>query len=83
MFSHGRAQNVAALVSATILVFFMSLETFREAIPKFSQAEAGEFQDINLALIVILIGMFVAGAIAMDGIYLFKDNVHYLVGRAP
>jgi cation diffusion facilitator family transporter len=140
MFGHGRAQNVAALVSATILVFFMSLETFREATPKFFQAEASEFQDINLALIVILVGMFVvaipivdilkvksrgasvkaqlisllkdevsyiagltavvlvaqgynladpvasmfvAAVIALGGIYLFKDNVHYLVGRAP
>jgi len=141
MFGHGRAQNVAALVSATILIFFMSLETFREAIPKFFQTpEAGEFQNTNLALIVILVGMFVvaiptidilrvktrgasvkaqlvallkdefsyvaaliavvlvaqgyysadpiasmfvAAVIAIGGLYLFKDNVHYLVGRAP
>jgi len=141
MFGHGRAQNVAALVSATILISFMSLETFREAVPKFFQApEAGEFQNINLALIVILVGMFVvaiptidilrvkargasvkaqlvallkdevsyvaaliavvlvaqgyywadplastivASVIASSGLYLFKDNVHYLVGRAP
>jgi len=140
MFGHGRAQNVAALVSATILISFMSLETFREAVPKFFQApEAGEFQNINLALIVILVGMFVvaiptidilrvkargasvkaqlvallkdevsyvaaliavvlvaqgyywadplastivASVIASSGLYLFKDNVHYLVGRA-
>jgi len=141
MFGHGRAQNVAALVSATILIFFMSLETFREAIPKFFQVpEASEFQNANLALIVILLGMFVvaiptidilrvkargasakaqlvslikdevsyvaalaavvlvaqgyyladplaslfvAAVIALGGFYLFKDNVHYLVGRAP
>jgi len=141
MFGHGRAQNVAALVSATILISFMSLETFREAIPKLFQApEASEFQNIILALIVILVGMFVvaiptidilrvkvrgasvkaqlvallkdevsyvaaliavvlvaqgyyladpitsifvATVIAMSGLYLFKDNVHYLVGRAP
>jgi len=141
MFGHGRAQNVAALVSATILISFMSLETFREAVPKLLEApEAGEFQDTNLALIVILVGMFVvaiptidimrvkakgasakaqliallkdevsyvaaliavvlvaqgylwadplastfvATVIAISGLYLFKDNVHYLVGRAP
>jgi len=141
MFGHGRAQNVAALVSATILISFMSLETFREAVPKLLQTpEAGEFQDTNLALIVILVGMFVvaiptidimrvkargasakaqlvallkdevsyvaaliavvlvaqgylwadplastfvATVIAISGLYLFKDNVHYLVGRAP
>jgi len=141
MFGHGRAQNVAALISATILISFMSLETFREAVPKFFQApEASEFQNINLALIVILVGMLVvavptidilrvkargasvkaqlvallkdefsyvaaltavvfvaqgyywanplastivATVIALSGLYLFKDNVHYLVGRAP
>jgi len=140
MFGHGRAQNVAALVSATILVSFMSIETFREAIPKIFQSEAGEFQNISLALIVILVGMFVvavpiidiarvkergasvkaqliallkdevsyiaaliavilvaqgyyladplasifvATIIAISGLYLFKDNVHALVGRAP
>lgn len=140
MFGHGRAQNVAALVSATILVSFMSLETFREAIPKFFQGAINTFQNTDLALMVILIGMFViavpsidifrekvrsasvkaqlvallkdevsyiaallavilvaqryyqadsvasifvAVVIAFSGVYLFKDNVHYLVGRAP
>jgi len=140
MFGHGRAQNVAALVSATILISFMSFETFREAIPKFFQTEGSEFQNVNLALMVILVGMFVvavpiidilkvkaegasikaqfiallkdefsyiaaliavvlvaqghywadplastlvASFIAFSGVYLFKDNVHYLVGRAP
>ncbi|MEM2911897.1 MAG: cation diffusion facilitator family transporter [Candidatus Bathyarchaeia archaeon] len=141
MFGHGRAQNVAALVSATILIFFISLETFREAVPKFFQgSESGQAQDVKIALTVILAGMFViavptidilrvkaksaslkaqfialakdefsyitaliaviliaqgyhladplasvivATVIAFSGAYLFKDNVHYLVGNAP
>lgn len=141
MFGHGRGQNVAALVSATILISFMSLETFREAIPKFFKApEVGDFRNITLALAVILVGMaviavpaisilrtkakgasvkaqliallkdefsyiaaliavflvgqgyyladpaastIVATIIALSGVYLLKDNVHYLVGRAP
>ena len=141
MFGHGRAQNVAALISATILISFMSLEMFREAIPKFFlPQEASEFQNTNLALTVILVGMFViaiptidilrvkvrgasikaqliallkdefsyvvaliaivlvgqgyyladplastivAIIIAISGLYLFKDNVHYLLGKAP
>ena len=124
-----------------ILISFMSLETFREAIPKFFLAsEASEFQNTNLALTVILVGMFVVAipiidilrvkvrgasikaqlvallkdefsyivaliaiilvgqgyyladplasiivaiVIAISGLYLFKDNVHYLVGKAP
>ncbi len=141
MFGHGRAQNVAAMVSATILVSFMSVEAFREAAPKLFQApEAGEFSDVTLALLVLLVGMVVvavplidilrvkarvasvraqliallkdefsyvvalvavilvsrgyfladpvaavvvAAFIAFSGIYLFRDNVHYLLGRAP
>lgn len=141
MFGHGRAQNVAALVSATILIAFMGLEVFREAIPKFFQTpEAGEIQNTNLAWIVIVVSMIVLavplidilrsktrgasvkaqliqltkdeaayvpalisvilvargyyladpiasviiGAIVLwSGYYLFKDNVHYLVGKAP
>jgi len=141
MFGHGRGQNVAALVSATILIFFMSLETFREAVPRlFETQEAGELPNTSLALAVIVIGMvviavptfdilrvktkgaslkaqlisllkdevsyvavliavilvaqgyfwadplastFVAAVIAFSGAYLFKDNVHYLVGKAP
>lgn len=141
MFGHGRAQNVVALVSATVLISFMSLETFREAIPKFFEApQPGELKSTSLALMVILTGMvlvaiptldilrvkargasvkaqliallkdevsyvaalmavllvaqgyhladalaslFVASVIALSGVYLLKDNVHYLVGRAP
>lgn len=140
MFGHGRAQNVAALVSSTIFIFFMSLEVFREAIPKFFQPEVGEFKNIDLALMVILasmlvltiplidilrakmkgpslkaemiqiikdeisyvpalIGVYLVGqgfyladpltsmvigaVIVIGGLYLFRDNVHYLLGRAP
>lgn len=141
MFGHGRAQNVAAMVSAAILIFFMGLETFREAVPKLFQAsEASGFQNTGLALMVIVVGMlviaipsidilrtktrgaslkaqmvgllkdeisyvaafagvalasqgiivadtiaslFIASVIVAGGIYLLKDNVHYLVGRAP
>ena len=141
MFGHGRAQNVAAMISATILIFFISLEAFRETIPKlFQTSEPSGFQNANFALIIIIVGMFViaipsidiwrtktkgasskaqmvallkdevsyvaalvaivfvaqgyymadtiaslfvAFIIALGGIYLLKDNVHYLVGRAP
>jgi len=140
MFGHGRSQNVAALVSATILISFMSIEAFREAIPKFFQTETNGFTNVALALIVIVVGMIVVAVpiidilkvktrgasvkaqfvsllkdefayavalvgvvlvaqgygwadplastivavfIAFSGIYLFKDNVEYLVGKAP
>ncbi|MEM3390568.1 MAG: cation diffusion facilitator family transporter [Thermoproteota archaeon] len=141
MFGHGRVQNVASLVSATILVSFMSLETFREAVQKFSQApEFSGSQNITLALLVVMVSMvilaiptidilrtgskeasvktqvvallkdefsyvvsllaialvgqgyyladpaastIIALVIAISGIYLFKENVYYLIGKAP
>ncbi len=52
MFGHGRIQNVAALVTATIFIFFLSLETFRAAWPQLIHPRSNEIQNINLALIV-------------------------------
>ena len=67
MFGHGRAQNVAAVVSATILVFFMSLETFREAIPKLFRApEASSIQNESYALIAIIAGMIIIAVPSID-----------------
>jgi len=141
MFGHGRAQNVAALVSATIFISFMSLEVFREAIPKFFEApRPSEMGSTSIAAIVILVSMLVLAipivdilrsksrgvsvkaqliqllkdefsyvpalvgiilvergyyfadplasvligvVIALGGLYLFKDNVHYLLGKGP
>jgi len=141
MFGHRRSQNVASLVSATIFISFMSLEVFREAIPKFFESpKTGHAQNASIALIVIAASMLVLAVPIADiarvkgrgasvkaqliqlvkdelsyipsvigivlvaqgyfladaltsvvidviilsgGLYLFKDNVHYLIGRAP
>ncbi len=140
MFGHGRAQNVAALISATMLIFWLSFGAFQSAIPKFYQAYPNEFKNVGLALAVsfiaifayavplvdilrrkskgpalraqviallemevaftaVLVGVvlvtlgypladpvvsvFVASIIAASGVYLLKDNVNYLIGRAP
>jgi ferrous-iron efflux pump FieF len=34
MFGYGRAQNIAALVAATLFISFTSLELYREALPR-------------------------------------------------
>lgn len=61
MFGHGRAQNVAALVSAIIIVIFLSIETIRESIPRLlQQQEAAEFQNPMLALTVVVIAMIIS-----------------------
>lgn len=59
MFGHGRIQNVASLVTATIFIFFLSIETFRAALPKIFQNDIGEIHNINLALIVTLTAIFI------------------------
>ncbi len=68
MFGYKRIQNVAALVAAVISISFMSLETFRKAIPKFFQVpKPVELQSTNLTLMVIIVGMIV---IAIPTVYI-------------
>lgn len=56
MFGHGRSQNVAAVISATILISYMSLEAFREAVPKFFEpAAVTEIRNTSLAILVTLV----------------------------
>jgi cation diffusion facilitator family transporter len=139
MFGRGRVENVAALVSAMILIFVMGIETFREAIPKFSSAGteyknvyfgltvmgivtlAAFFPALNILrrkarepsikaqLIVLLIDLgadvatisgiatvalgyfwadsaaavIVGATMILSGLYLFRDNVSYLMGKSP
>lgn len=92
MFGHGRAQNVAALVAATIFISLISLELFREAIPKLFDPFVFEFHDTNLALIVAVVGMAVntaplvyllrvrgRGASAKAQLFgLFSDEISYV-----
>ena len=52
MFGHGRAQNVATVILAVILIFFISAETFREVIPKLVAPEGiNEIQNTNTQIL--------------------------------
>jgi ferrous-iron efflux pump FieF len=59
-FGYGRAQNIAALVAATIFISFTSFETLRESIPKLFQAPEGAHDNIGLAIGVILISIVIS-----------------------
>lgn len=140
MFGHGRAQYVAALVASTILILFMSIEVFREAVPKLFETQSDTEVETGLAIVVMLIAMavlvvpivdilrsktrgpsvqaqlvqlakdevsyipalvgvlfvsqgyliadpiasvIIGAVIVIGGVYLFRENVHYLVGKAP
>ncbi len=61
-FGHGRAQNVAALVAATLFISFTSFKLYEEAIPRlFSHSEIA-YQNLPVALGVLIVSMLIAAA---------------------
>ena len=62
MFGYGRAQNVAALVAATLFVSFTSFKLYEEAIPKLFRAEETVYQNLSLAVGVIVASMLLVAA---------------------
>ncbi len=62
MFGHGRAQNVAALVAATLFISFTSYKLYEEAIPRLFNAHEASYQNIPLVLAVIAVSMLIAAA---------------------
>lgn len=70
-FGHARVQNVVALIASTVLIFFISLETFREAIPRLLNPASVEVSDAGIALAISLLSMAV---IAAPSIMLLKSK---------
>lgn len=66
MFGYGRAQYVAAVVAAVVFISFMSVEVFRQAIPKFFQPPDVSRESIAIALIAIIISMLVLAIPIID-----------------
>jgi cation diffusion facilitator family transporter len=62
MFGYGRAQNVAALVAATLFISFTSFELYREAIPRLFKSVETSYQNLPLALGVLIVSLLVAAA---------------------
>jgi cation diffusion facilitator family transporter len=62
MFGYGRAQNVAALVAATLFISFTSYKLFEESVPRLFQTEPTTYGSLWLALAVIVVSMIVAAA---------------------
>ncbi|MEW5940762.1 MAG: cation diffusion facilitator family transporter [Chloroflexota bacterium] len=60
MFGYGRAQNVAALVAATLFISFTSFELYKEAIPRLFSTETVEYQNLPLAIGALVVSMVIA-----------------------
>lgn len=60
MFGYGKAQNVGALVAATLFISFTSFELYKEAIPRLFKASETSYQNLSVALGVIIASMLAA-----------------------
>lgn len=63
-FGYGRAQNVAALIAATLFISFTSLELYREAVPRLLAAPADTYGNLGVAIVVI-VGSMLAAAVPL------------------
>jgi len=62
MFGHGRAQNVAALLAATLFLSFTSYKLYEEAIPKLFHSDTLIHENIPVAIGVLVASMLIAAA---------------------
>lgn len=73
MFGYGRAQNIAALVAATLFISFTSYKLYEESIPRLFQREETAYQNLWLAIGVIVVSMVIA-AVPLIQLYLQKTR---------
>jgi cation diffusion facilitator family transporter len=73
MFGYGRAQNIAALVAATLFISFTSYKLYEEAIPRLFQSEEPAYQNLWLVIGVILVSIILA-AVPLIQLYLQKTR---------
>jgi ferrous-iron efflux pump FieF len=62
MLGHGRAQNAAALVAATLFISFTSYKLYEEAVTRLLHPHEASHQNLGLALGVLIASMLVAAA---------------------
>jgi ferrous-iron efflux pump FieF len=60
MFGHGRAQNVAALLAATLFISFTSYKLYEEAIPKLMHPVSLSHENLPIAIGVLAASMLLA-----------------------
>lgn len=73
MFGYGRAQNVAALTAAILFISFTSYKLYEESIPRLFQPGEAAYQNLWLALGVIVVSIAIA-AVPLIKLYLQKQR---------
>jgi ferrous-iron efflux pump FieF len=79
MFGYGRAQNVGALVAATLFISFTSFELYKESIPRLFESEHAVYQNLPLALGTLVLSMVIAAAPLVT---LFRQKTRGAAARA-
>jgi cation diffusion facilitator family transporter len=79
MFGYGRAQNIAALVAATLFISFTSYKLYEEAIPRLFNSGENIYQNLGLAIGVIIVSMLIA---AVPLIQLYRQKTRGAAARA-
>jgi cation diffusion facilitator family transporter len=59
MFGHGRAQNVAALLAATLFLSFTSYKLYEEAIPKLLHPTSFTHENLPVAIVALVLSMII------------------------
>ena len=73
MFGYSRAQNIAALVAATLFISFTSYKLYEEAIPRLFTSGKIEYRNLWLAMGVIVVSIVIA-AVPLIQLYLQKTR---------
>ncbi|MCL5428793.1 MAG: cation diffusion facilitator family transporter [Chloroflexi bacterium] len=79
MFGYGRAQNIAALVAATLFISFTSYKLYEEAIPRLFTSGEATYQNLWLAIGVIVVSMVMA---AVPLIQLYRQKTRGAAAKA-
>ncbi len=79
MFGYGKAQNVAALVAATLFISFTSYKLYEESIPRLFKAGLAVYQNLNFAIGVIIATMLLA---AVPLLRLFRQKTRGAAAKA-
>ena len=80
MYGHGRAQNAAALVAATLFISFTSFKLYEEAIPRIYTHHEATYSNLWLAVDVLVVSMVIA---AVPMILMFmRKKLHGAAAKA-
>jgi cation diffusion facilitator family transporter len=59
-YGHGRAQNVAAIVAATLFISITSFQLYEDAIPRLLWPQTTTYKNMNLVFAVLMVSMVIA-----------------------